>query len=168
MPDFNLKQYSRNETIFEEGQVGTVAYILKHGQVEISVKVNKKKVVIHKLEPVTTFGEMALLLEDHRRTASAIALEFSELIEVKKKVFDDYINQSQKFIATTLKGIVERLQKTTMLINKPPDTFLTICEMLNLIASHGVEKIRYIEFIKAVSNTLQTSPQKVKDSIELM
>ncbi len=118
MSGFQVRKYSQNETICKEGATGTAAYILRKGRVEVSVDVEGNKKVLTILEPVTVFGEMALLLKDHKRTATAIALEYSEIVEIEKKYFDEYIGESPPVIATALKALVERLLDTTSRLKK--------------------------------------------------
>ncbi|MEO5357450.1 MAG: cyclic nucleotide-binding domain-containing protein [Nitrospirae bacterium YQR-1] len=114
--DYIQRSYSENEIIFSEGEIGNSAYILKSGIVEISVKSNNKKRIISTLTPVTILGEMALLLNCHTRTATATAIEHCELIEITKEVFDGFISQSPPFISLTLRVLVDKLNKATMLI----------------------------------------------------
>lgn len=168
MQDFKMMSFSQNEVIFKEGSMGDVAYILKSGQVEISVFVNDRKVVLHKLDPVTIFGEMALILDDHRRTATAVALEYCEAIEVTKKAVDEYIVQSPKFITTVLTAIVNRLQKTTLLVTKPIDVFMALSELFNLMASNGLNSVSYDETVLSLANAFSTDADSIRQTIDLM
>ena len=118
MSNFHVRKFSQNETICEEGSTGAVAYILRKGSVEISFDVGGNKKVLTILKPVTVFGEMALILEDHKRTATATALEHSEVVEIEKKDFDKYIEKSPQVIAAALKALVERLLETTSRLKK--------------------------------------------------
>jgi len=121
MSGFHVRKCSQNETICKEGATGTAAYILRKGTVEVSVLVEGNKKVLAVLNPVTVFGEMALLLKDHKRTATATALEYSELVEIEKKYFDEYIGESPPVIATALKALVDRLLDTTSRLKKHED-----------------------------------------------
>ncbi len=118
---FQVMKYSQNETICKEGATGTAAYILRKGKVEVSVDVEGNKKVLTILEPVTVFGEMALLWEDHKRTATTTALEYSELVEIEKKYFDEYIGKSPPVVATALNALVNRLLETTSRLKKHED-----------------------------------------------
>ena len=93
--------------------LGTVAYILREGGVEISVEVEGSKKVL------TVFGEMALVLPDHQRTATAAAADCSEVVEIAKSDFDDYIDSSPAVIAAALKALVDRLRETTVRLKSP-------------------------------------------------
>jgi len=119
MTSFPIKKFYQNEVIFKEGTLGTVAYILREGGVEISVEVEGSKKVLTVLKPITVFGEMALVLPDHQRTATAAAADCSEVVEIAKSDFDDYIDSSPAVIAAALKALVDRLRETTVRLKSP-------------------------------------------------
>lgn len=75
----HLRQYKKNEIIFNENESGQCMYIIKTGSVEISKKVASKKVILSKLDQKSIFGEISLV-EDTPRDASAICLENTELL----------------------------------------------------------------------------------------
>ncbi|KJR43452.1 transcriptional regulator, Crp/Fnr family [Candidatus Magnetoovum chiemensis] len=168
MNEFAIRRFSPNEIIFTEGSTGNCAYIIKKGVVEISVLITNIKVVLHKLEPVTIFGETALLLDDNRRTATAKAIMYSELIEISKSVFDEYLQQAPQIIETTLKALVNRLKKTTLMVSKPVDIFLSTCEMLNLIAYYETKEISYNLIVQSLSNMVLIEKAKIEQTLELL
>lgn len=118
MSGFHVKKFSKDEVICQERSTGNVAYILREGRVEISVNVDGTKKVLAVLEPVTVFGVMALVLKDHKRTATATVLEHAEVVEIEKKDFDEYIEKSPKVITAALKALVDRLLDTTTRLKK--------------------------------------------------
>mgnify|MGYP001818698969 CR=1 FL=1 len=83
----HLRKYRDNETIFRQGEVGVGMYIIVSGSVTISVQqdggsAEKKaqKTIITRLGPGDFFGELSLVEENGRRSASAEAGETTELI----------------------------------------------------------------------------------------
>lgn len=168
MPDFYTKWFSKNEVIFKEGLTGNVAYILKKGHVEISVETHGRKVVLTTLKPVTVFGEMALMLKEHKRTATAIALEHSEMVEIGKKAFDDYVERSPQVIATVLMALVNRLQITTVTSSRSPDIFIGTSEILNLLAIHDSRQLFYDKTVKAISNALVADIGHIEHILTIM
>ena len=56
---------------------------------------------------------MALFLDDNMRTATAIALEDSKVIEVTKDDLDEFMRASPKVIASIITVLVSRLKTTT-------------------------------------------------------
>lgn len=82
----NLRHYRPGETIFKQGEVGVGMYIIVSGVVNIYVE----ELQAHTGSPYTThvtqlkagdfFGELALVENEGRRSASATAHEESQLI----------------------------------------------------------------------------------------
>jgi signal transduction histidine kinase len=67
------RAFQAGQEIFKEGDAGDGLYVVKEGQVEISVLVGSgTRHVFSQIEPGDVFGEMAVL-EDKPRSASAVA-----------------------------------------------------------------------------------------------
>ncbi|HUU29650.1 MAG TPA: cyclic nucleotide-binding domain-containing protein [archaeon] len=77
--------------VFKEETRGSALYLIQSGTVEI-VREEKS---IARLGPGDTFGEMALLT-DNPRTASAVALEKTNLLRVSREDFDTLLTGSEK------------------------------------------------------------------------
>jgi CRP-like cAMP-binding protein len=170
-----VREYPKNSVIFSEGETANAAFILTEGAVEIALGSGEKRSTLTMLQPVSVFGEMALLLKDQKRTATAIARSPSKVAEIGKADFDDFIEQSPKLISAVLKVLVERLQKTTQMVSKSPDLFLSTCEILHLLHLHTVRQIKYdtsITMIRAdhviqtVSRSLFATLPEVRKIIE--
>ncbi len=112
MTDFPLRVFQPSTIIFEENSIGDSAYILKEGRVEISMRIKGNKVVLAELNPVTIFGEMALLSKDKRRTATARALSHVIAIEIDKPNFDALLCNSPSIVTSVLHGMTQRLADT--------------------------------------------------------
>jgi CRP-like cAMP-binding protein len=83
----HLRRYQPNEIIFREDEVGVGMYIIVTGSVEIALdqgrsqgEDNGDRVIITKLGPGDFFGELALVEENGRRSATAMANAETELI----------------------------------------------------------------------------------------
>eukprot|EP00466_Bigelowiella_natans_P013803 jgi/Bigna1/144716/aug1.90_g19424 len=83
-----IEKYDKNETIFEEGDIGNEFYIISYGQVAIS----KEGRVLTRLDSGKYFGEAALVSEESKRTATCITCMETVLLTMSredfKKVFD--------------------------------------------------------------------------------
>lgn len=112
MRDFPLREFYPSTIIFEEGSIGNSAYILKEGRVEISMKVRGEGIVLAELNPVTIFGEMALLSKEKKRTATAKALSHVKVIEIDKPNFDELLANSPSIVTAILHGITQRFADT--------------------------------------------------------
>ncbi len=168
MSDFITREFYEDEVIFDEGARGDVAYILMRGSVEIWTRVDRKKVVLDVLKPVSVFGEMALIDEGRKRSASARALTRSEVVEITKNTFNQYLKSCPRFIGAVLTTLVWRLKKTTEKASRIPDIFMSICEVLNLMALHDQAQLRYTETAHAIARALFTDVSKVKEKLDLL
>jgi CRP-like cAMP-binding protein len=110
-----------SDTIFREGSLGNFACILKERAVEISTRTEERESVLGVPAPVSVFGEMALLLKDHRRIATAKALEYSELVKTSRKSFENFVESSPTFIRMILTTLTERLGDAHTRIMHAPD-----------------------------------------------
>lgn len=73
------RSYKEGEVIFMEGDIGRALFILESGKIELNKRdAAGKNRKIFTLEPGDFFGEMALL-EQLPRTATAVAVEQSQL-----------------------------------------------------------------------------------------
>ncbi len=158
-----VREYSQGAIIFNEGDIGNAAYILTEGSVEICLGSGEKRSVLSVVTPVSVFGEMALLLKEQKRTATAIAKSSAKVAEIVRKDFEEFIEQSPKLVSAVLSALVERLQKTTSMVTKVPDPFIAIGETLHLLLVHTTKMIKYDTkatmikydlFVKSVSAAL--------------
>ncbi len=125
--DFNLlgkvinitytKIYQKDETIFNEGDIGKAIFIIVSGSVEITKKISEKEErILITLSSGDFFGEMALL-EELPRSATARTMEETEIYIIYKVNFDSLIEKYPqvglkitKSLATILS---KRLRKTS-------------------------------------------------------
>jgi CRP-like cAMP-binding protein len=113
MHDFAVKEFHAMSLIFDEGTRGDKAYILTKGQVTIYTMVNGEKLVLGELTAPTIFGEMALLLDDNIRTASAEAWSNVEVIEIEQDKFNELMSKSPTIIALVIQTLAKRLDEST-------------------------------------------------------
>jgi len=75
------RSFAAGETIFEEGDVGNVLYIIQSGEVELSRRMIGGRRTVANLGPGEFFGEMSVVVGE-RRTARASAVGEVRLIEL--------------------------------------------------------------------------------------
>lgn len=167
MQEFSVRKFIKGEVVFKEGSVGNSAYILKAGRIEISTGANSKKMVISVLKPLSIFGEMAVLSKDHRRTATAVAAENAEVVEIDKLSFDEYLRGVPPVIMSILEGLVERLKETTKrIVPSSFDLFISTCRILNLLTTTGgKEEVPYEETAVQVAQILATDVIRIKEKL---
>lgn len=79
------KVFPAQKTIFDEGQQGSIAYILLRGDVTIYAGLGTSdQRELMKVKPGKMFGELALMADAHR-TASAYTAQGCELLTVSQQ-----------------------------------------------------------------------------------
>jgi CRP-like cAMP-binding protein len=84
------KKYTKDATLFVEGQPGEVLYIVKQGGVNILKKTAQGEVLLSTLGPGEFLGEISLI-DDSPRSATARVAEDSVLIVITRKCFQDML-----------------------------------------------------------------------------
>ena len=79
----STKTIEAGHLIFQEGEPGNCAYIIKEGKIELSILSNGQHLPVAVLEKGELFGEMALI-DDSLRSASAIAETEVELLTISE------------------------------------------------------------------------------------
>lgn len=118
------RHYRKGEFVFQQGEVGVGMYIIAKGSVDISlfdshplVGDQAKQVFVTKLEAGDFFGELSLVEENGRRSASAVASEDSVLIGFFKPDLLEILERSPatgiKIIFRLSEVLGRRLKETT-------------------------------------------------------
>lgn len=105
----NTRMFKKGEIFFQEGDTGSVAYIIHSGTVEVSKEGNdKKKVVLANLEPGNIFGEMCLIT-GQERSATATALEDTTVTLISWEGLEAALRDNPQNLTSFLKKIFRRL-----------------------------------------------------------
>jgi len=99
--------YGAGDTIFREGDEPSYAYIVLSGSVEVS----SHGKLIEEVGEGRPFGVISLI-DNKQRTATAKALEASEIALVTPKQFRYMIETTPNFVWYVLSEIVDRLRAT--------------------------------------------------------
>jgi len=111
---------SKGELVFEKGASGSSMFIIRSGRVEIFLPAegDSPKVVLKALHTGEYFGELSLF-DDKPRSASAEAVEDgTELIELRRDDFTDYLSRSKAATLAILGELAERLRETNAMISQ--------------------------------------------------
>ncbi len=87
------RQYTKGENIFQEEEPGMGMYIIKSGKVKIITKVNGNESELAQLSVGDLFGELALL-DEFPRSATAVAVEKTEVIAIFRPDFFDLMQRN--------------------------------------------------------------------------
>jgi CRP-like cAMP-binding protein len=105
----NIRIFKKGELFFQEGDTGSVAYIIHSGIVEVSKKgKDKKKVILANLEPGDIFGEMCLIT-GQERAATVTALEDTTVTLISREGLESVLRDNPQYLNSFLKKIFQRL-----------------------------------------------------------
>jgi len=129
----NIKSYHKGQTIYKEGQQGTVAFMIQKGTVNIFRTVDGRKVVIDRLSKGDIFGEMGALSGEPRAN-SAEAAEYCDLVVLTEQVVQTMLARCPKTIQLLTKILIRRLRNasTNDTGKSHKNTFLSICRILEM------------------------------------
>jgi CRP/FNR family transcriptional regulator len=110
-----IQTYNDGEIIFCQNEPSNEVYVLKSGRVRISKIVDNKEIQLFIMMPGDIFGEMSLI-ENKTRSATAIALEDSELMAIKKENFETMSQKEPQLMARIISLLSERIWNANKLI----------------------------------------------------
>ena len=119
----HLRTFESEETIFHQGDPGMGMYIILSGRISIQSLQNKKDQGYRTtLESGSFFGELALVEESHRRTATATALSTTTLLGFFKpdllEIIQSHPKMGCKILSRLASVLGRRLSLTTEKITK--------------------------------------------------
>lgn len=138
--------YRKGEYIFQQGEVGVGMYIIVKGQIEIAIVDDSSEIGVPGSEVSVTelsagdfFGEISLVEEGGKRSASAIAIEDSILIGFFKP---DLLEILERSPATGVK-VVFRLAE--VLGKRLKETTEKITQLKKELKKHSDKKVKESE-----------------------
>lgn len=112
------RTYHQDEVIFNEGDPGVGMYIVMSGKVSITKNSgNSSKIALATIEEGGFFGEVSII-EGGPRTASATAIEKTELLGFFKADLEELIERKPEIAAKTLYEIARILGERLRLTNE--------------------------------------------------
>lgn len=108
----NQKIYFSGNTIFNEGETGTRAFLIKEGQVEIRKQLGNREILLGTIQKGSIFGEMALI-DDQPRSASAVAVRDTTVIIISREVLQGKLSSADPFVRGLLNIFVRNLRTMT-------------------------------------------------------
>ena len=129
-----VQTFDDGEIIFCENEPTKEVYILKEGKVKISRMIDKKEVQLFIMMPGDIFGEMSIL-ENKTRSATATAIEDSELVVIKKENFEMMAKKEPQLTARLISLLAERIWNANKLVLNSylPDLDTKILDMLLIL-----------------------------------
>ena len=107
-----------DQTLFRKGDVGDALYIIDDGWLKIVTEdVEGRELILNKCGPGEVIGEMSLL-DEEPRSASVIALQSAEVLELKRDAFLNILDQRHDMALSVIRDISARLRFATTYIEK--------------------------------------------------
>lgn len=104
------------DVIFHFGDVGDCLYLVRTGQVELSVRSKTgEKIILKVTEAGELFGELSLL-DNGPRTATAIALEDTSLLVLEQENFHGFLQKNPEAAIELLEVLGSRIRQTNNLL----------------------------------------------------
>jgi len=107
------RRFRRNEVIFHQGDPGDALHVVAAGAVKIVLpSAEGDEAIIATLRPGDFFGELAIL-DGAPRSATAIALESCETLELPRAVFQEQLDRDPRLRDALLTGLTHELRRLT-------------------------------------------------------
>jgi CRP-like cAMP-binding protein len=109
-PQKFLRCYKAGATVFEQGETGRHLYVVCQGTVHIVRRNGDGASPLAVLRKGEIFGEMALV-ESLPRSATALAAENTNLLEIDHALFNYIVTQQPAFALHVLRTMSRRLRR---------------------------------------------------------
>jgi CRP-like cAMP-binding protein len=117
----STRKLVKDEVLMRKGETGDSLFMIHDGWVKIVTEDSKgDELILNKCGPGETIGEMALL-DGIPRSATVIAISDAEVLELKKDVFEEILEQRSDVSFAIIRSYSERLRFATTYIEKAID-----------------------------------------------
>ena len=164
--------YRRGEIVFSAGDTGDVLFGVVSGRIRISTgSPDGREIFLNIMEPGDTFGEIALL-DGGTRTATATAMEASELVSLRREPLFGLLEKEPKAALELLRLCGERLRWTSGLLEdaalldapaRLAKRLLSLSELHGEVVDDG-RKVRISQ--EELANFLGASRQAVNEQLQ--
>ena len=148
LPDiktFDRKQFMAGELILQEGTIGTRAYLVETGAVEISRGHGEKRRVLGRVGPGGIFGELALI-DGGNRSADARATAETVCLVIPEAIFKEKLEKADPFLRALIRIMCRNLRNMTQ---AGVDTELIKTALLERRGADRVLPFRYVAAARA-------------------
>ena len=104
------RSFKDGETVFREGELGSTAFLVQSGNVEISCMVDGKLKVLGIIGTNGIFGEMALI-DEKPRMATAKVKGGAIIMTITKMMYESKLKSTDPFIRALLRILVETVRQ---------------------------------------------------------
>jgi len=105
------KRYPKDTVVFFENEEGDFFFTILEGRIKLTILGDDgREVILSVLGPGDFFGEMALL-DNEPRSATAIAVEESELLSLHRSDFQSVLNDNKSITSALIRVLSARLRR---------------------------------------------------------
>jgi CRP/FNR family cyclic AMP-dependent transcriptional regulator len=105
------KRYPKDTVVFFENEEGDFFFTILEGRIKVTILGDDgREVILSILGPGDFFGEMALL-DNETRSATAIAVEESELLSLHRNDFQSVLNDNKSITSALIRVLSARLRR---------------------------------------------------------
>jgi len=110
-----VRRLQPQQLLYEAGSPGDSIFCILSGSIELSWEGGGRET----FQPGQVFGVGALVTPDHRRHATARALEVSEVLEMNREEFLFAVQESPMFAVELLASLEQRLRSSQQIDPEP-------------------------------------------------
>jgi CRP-like cAMP-binding protein len=116
-----MQAYPAGTILFVAGDPGEQMFVVASGSVKALVTSEDGDITLATFGHGDVFGELALLTADGQRTATAVAVDPSDLLVIDRQDFNAVLRTSPDFLYGLLRQVATRLRQTNQLLSPQPD-----------------------------------------------
>lgn len=105
------RKYKKGSILFFEGDIGEEFFLIKKGVIKIYRIDNSKEIILSLFREGEFFGEMALVHKGDTRSATAEAIEDTELFTLSRTTFHRLLEDTPRLTLKLLEITVDRLRR---------------------------------------------------------
>jgi CRP/FNR family transcriptional regulator len=143
LPLFLMRKYKRGSSIFFEGEEGNEFFIIQSGMIKIFRFDSYREITLALCREGDYFGEMAILQAGQTRSASAEALEATQVFVLKRRDFEKLLRENSELTLKLLDISMNRLRRANekiqdlAFLDVRSRIFKTVIDLTN---EHGVTR----------------------------
>ncbi|MBI3932362.1 MAG: Crp/Fnr family transcriptional regulator [Acidobacteria bacterium] len=105
------RRYPKDTVVFFENEEGDSLFVIVEGRIKVTILGDDgREIILSVLGPGDFFGEMALL-DNEPRSATAIAVEESELLALNRADFQGVVSEKASITTALIKVLTQRLRR---------------------------------------------------------
>lgn len=130
VPLLRFRRCVRGQPVVEVDMPGRSLYLVAEGELKVTIQRDEREVILSLLHEGDFFGEMALL-DGKGRSANVVCLRASDLYELSREDFLQYVESHPRALLNILQQLSERLRNMNTIISN-----LTLLDVYGRVARY--------------------------------